>query len=129
MLFLLTFNYHTTMKKRLLSVVLIYLSLLCIEMIVVLISGYIDFHLLKTSQYASVFGILLIRILTFVLVAVLSGFRNLKRGMDIPTEYWLNVLLLPISSIVILILLFEYGKFSMIPLLVCISLLLLINIV
>ena len=128
MLFLLTFNYHTTMKKRILSVVLIYLSLLCIEMIVVLISGYIDFHLLKTSQYASVFGILLIRILTFVLVAVLSGFRNLKRGMDIPTEYWLNVLLLPISSIVILILLFEYGKFSMIPLLVCISLLLLINI-
>lgn len=128
MLLLLTFNYRGTIKKRFLAVALIYLTLLCVEMLMVLLSGYIDLRLLKASQYSSVLGILLIRIFTFITVLLISGFQNLRRGVNIPTEYWGNVLLVPVSSIVIMILLFNSAKLGTVSLLICISLLLLINI-
>lgn len=127
MLLMLTFNYRATIKKRFLAVALIYLTLLCVEMLMVLLAGYIDLRLLQESQYSLVLGILLIRIFTFITVLLMSGFRNLRRGVNIPTEYWVNVLLVPVSSIVIMILLFNSAKIETVSLLICISLLFLVN--
>lgn len=129
LILLITLNYRATLKVRLLSTLLIYLVLMCIEMIIVLLGGYINFPLMKESQFSSVFGIILIRCISFIMVLILSGFRNIKRGMNIPIAYWISTFLLPFSSIMIIVLLLDQSKLGSVSLFLCISLLLLFNII
>lgn len=126
--FLLTLNYTATMKKRIICVALMYLTFMCIEMSVVLVMGYIDFPLFKHSVFSSTLGIVLIRCFSFMVVLVMSGFKNIKSGINIPNVYWLSILLVPTSSIVIMVILFEKGKLHSNVLFVCVTLLMLINI-
>lgn len=126
--FLLTLNYSATIKKRIICVALMYLTFICIEMSVVVLMGYIDFPLFKHSVFSSTLGIILIRCFSFMVVLIMSGFKNIKSGVSIPKVYWLSILLIPTSSIVIMVILFEQGKLNSNTLLICIALLMLINI-
>lgn len=126
--FLLTLNYNATIKKRIICVALMYFTFMCIEMSVVLLMGYIEFPLFKNSVFSSTLGIILIRCFSFVIVLIMSGFKNIKRGGSIPNVYWVSILLIPTSSIVIMVILFEQGELSSSALFVCIILLMLINI-
>lgn len=126
--FLLTLNYSATIKKRIICVALMYLTFICIEMSVVVLMGYIDFPLFKHSVFSSTLGIILIRCFSFMVVLIMSGFKNIKSGVSIPNVYWLSILLIPTSSIVIIVILFEQGKLNSNTLLICIALLMLINI-
>ena len=56
--FLVSYNYESTIKSRILSAVLIYLILMGVEMTVVLISGYFNFSLFVINNYSSVIGII-----------------------------------------------------------------------
>lgn len=126
--FLLTLNYNATIKKRIICVFLMYFTFMCVEMSIVLLMGYIDFPLLQQSIFSSTVGIILIRCSSFMVVLIISGFKNIKSGVNIPTVYWLSIFLIPSSSIMIMVLLFEQGKLNSNALLVCIALLMLINI-
>lgn len=126
--FLLTLNYKATIKKQIICIALIYLTFMCVEMTIVLLMGYIDFSLFEKSAFTSTLGIVLIRCFSFVVVLMISGFKNIKSGIAIPTVYWLSVLFIPSSSVVIMVILFEQGGLKSKVLLVCITLLMLINI-
>lgn len=104
--FLLSYNYESTIKKRILSSILIYLILISIEMIVVLMTGYFNFSIFSTNNYSSVTGIILCNILSYLVVLILNNFKNIKKGETVPTSYWFSIILIPFASLYIVLMLF-----------------------
>jgi len=104
---LLTFNYEATFKKRMASVLLIYLILVCVEIGVGIASGYFDFFMFSVNIYSSIYGLVVCRILSYVVVLILKNFKNIKKGEAVPNSNWLCIVLIPSSSLYMILLLFQ----------------------
>lgn len=125
--FLLSYIYRVSFKTRILAVLLIYLTLICIEMLIVTISGYIKFSVAEQNSYSSILGILIIRLVSYVVVTFINNFRNLRKGRIIPTTYWLCITVIPAASLYIIIVLFCSTDLTSIQLILSIMLLFAIN--
>ena len=102
-----TFNYDSTIKKRILSVMFIYLIFFCVEITVGLISGYFDFSIFSANTYSSIYGLIAFRILSYAVVLVFNNYKNIKRGETVPNSNWFSILLIPASSLYIILVLFQ----------------------
>lgn len=127
--FLLSFNYKSTVKHRILSPLLIYIILLCVESIVALLTGYINFPVFNTNYYHSVFGIVSSQMFSYLGALVLRNFKKIKNGEVVTTSYWIGVLIIPTATLFIIITLFTADGLSTRQVLLCIIFLLGINIV
>lgn len=127
--FLLSLNYESTIKERILSTFLIYLILASVETIVVLLSGYFNTQLYSTNNYSSVTGIIFCNILTYFAVLILNNFKNIKKGEAIPNSYWFCIVLIPAASLYIILMLFNAQGLTVIQVVAGLVLIFLINIV
>jgi two-component system sensor histidine kinase AgrC len=123
----LTYNYESTLKKRILSVVFIYLILLCVEVIVGIISGYFNFPIFATNNYSSIYGLIVCRILSYVVVLVLNNHKNIKRGEIVPSSNWFSIVLIPATSLYVILLLFQAKGLSVLQVILSVILLFLVN--
>ena len=123
----LTYNYEAAFKKRILSVIFVYLILVCVEITVGLVTGYLDFSLFGQNSYSSIFGLVACRILSFFIVQVLSNYQNIKKGESVPNSNWISIVLIPSASLYITLLLFQTKDLSPIHVMVGVILLLCIN--
>ncbi len=128
-LFLLTCIYEAGFKQRLLSAAYIYMILLCVESFVVLISGYSNLPVYVQSTYSSVFGIIAITILTYVVVLFLQNSKNVRKGRDVPVLYWFSIVAIPIITLFIIVVLFNSGGLSNTLLIFSITFMFMINII
>lgn len=101
-LFCVTGNYTKSIKKRLITTVYIYLLPACIEIMVVLFSGYQELELLKQSGYESIFGQICILAVLFMVTLFLERFGGIKKEKDFPHIYWVFIFIVPISSILLI---------------------------
>ena len=127
--FLLSFNYESTVKKRILSALLIYMILMIVESFVALLTGYFDFSLFKVNDYSSAFGVISSNIMSYFVVLVLNNFKNIRTGKSIPSSYWLCIFLIPFGSLYTIITLFNARGLSVSQVLAALILIFLINIV
>lgn len=95
-------NYRSIIQKRILSSVFIFAILSGVEILVVLISGYQSLSLFEQGEFASVTGIVIIKLLTYVLALGLDKFRSIRMGKAVPVSYWFCLFFVPSSSIFIL---------------------------
>ncbi len=102
LLFLLTLLYSLEIKQNLLSVLLIYVTLACAETLTVILTGFINMDILKPYEYDSVFGIIAVRIVCFVVILFFKSFKNLRKGSLIPSAYWISLLIVPLGTILLL---------------------------
>lgn len=123
----LSLNYKSNIKKRIVSIALIYLILMCVEMIVALISGYFNFPLLSANDYSSVYGLIIVKILSYVVALIFSNYKNIKSGGFIPNSNWFCIVLMPMASLYIILTLFQASNLSWIQVMVGIVFMLLIN--
>lgn len=123
----LSFNYQSTFKRRILSSILIYIILMCIEMIVVLLSGYINFPVFAKNYYSSIWGIICIKVVSYILVLLITNYINIKKGISIPTTYWFCICVIPFSSLYCMLVIFQSDNLVVNQELLCITLLLLTN--
>jgi two-component system sensor histidine kinase AgrC len=123
----LTYNYESTIRKRVLSALQIYLALMAVELIVGLISGYFDFPVYATNNYCSAYGMIAVRILSYVVVLILQNFKNIKKGESVLGSNWLCIVLIPFSSLYFILLLFQAKGLSLSQVLIGIILAFLIN--
>lgn len=105
--FLLTFMYSSSIKKKLLVDVLTYIFMAGVEMLVVTLTGYISFSITQTNDYHSIFEIVVINILKYVVSMAVSGFKNIKNGNTLPVSYWVLLLVIPVSSLFMLVVIFQ----------------------
>jgi Histidine kinase-, DNA gyrase B-, and HSP90-like ATPase. len=125
--FLLTFNYESTVKKRILSAVLTYLILMIIELTAYLLTGALNFYLFSENNYSSVYGMIVCRILSFLAVLVLGNFKNIRKGESVPNSNWICIVLIPLTSLYMNLMLFKADGLSVAQVLGGIILLFLVN--
>jgi hypothetical protein len=77
---MLTLNYISSFKKRILTTLLMYLTLMCVEMIIVLSTGYFKLELLIKNDYKSILGIIIIRIVSYFVVLIIGSYKNIRQG-------------------------------------------------
>ena len=105
---LLTLNYQAPLLKKFMATLLIYISLMFIEIILArFISGYFEFETFSTNNYSSILGLVTIKLLSFMLVLILKNFKNMKEGIEISAFNWISIILIPGVSIFITILLLQ----------------------
>lgn len=126
---LLSLNYESTMKKRILSAFLIYIILMTIEMTVVLMSGYLYTSLFTVNNFSSAFGVVVCNLLSYFVVLILNNFKNIKKGKSIPISYWLCILIIPFGSLLTILILFNAQGLAGSRILIALILLFIINIV
>lgn len=118
--FLLTFNYDTDFKHRIMSTLTIYSILLITECISVLIFNLFP---LENSMIYALFST---RILSLVIVFVLNNLNNIKNNVMVPFEQWLSIFFFPLGTLIIFILFIE--KVNYITLSITLIILLVFNI-
>ncbi len=105
--FLVSFNYQATIKKRLLSAILIYIILMIVETTVALLNGCLNISLFKTNNYSSIAGVIFVNIVSYFVVLIFNNFKNIKKGGSIPSSYWLCIFMIPLGSLYTIIILFN----------------------
>lgn len=100
-------NYKADMKKRLLSVALIYIILFGIETFVAVIFGNSNVSIFSTNNYSPIFMLIVIKIISYVVALILNNYKNLKKGQNITISYWIGIALIPICSLYIIIILMQ----------------------
>lgn len=125
--FMLTFNYKSSFKKRILTALLIYLILICIEMIIVIATGYLRLGPLIRSDYESILGIIIIRMVSYFVALIIGGHKNIRQGDIIPNIYWLCILIIPIGTLYLLITIFTDSGLTPVIIFISTALTLLIN--
>lgn len=106
-IFLLTFMYASSIKKKLLVDVLTYIFMACTETLVVTLTGQLSFSIIEKNDYKSIFGIVVINVLKYVVSMAVSVFKNIKSGNTLPVAYWISLLIMPISSLFMLVVIFQ----------------------
>ena len=75
-IFLLSFNYKSTILKKIICTSLIYSFLLINEIIISSLIGFLDISIYKNSSFNSIIGIILIRMITVIIAYLLSKYKK-----------------------------------------------------
>lgn len=124
---LLTFMYTSSIKKKLLVDVLAYIFMAGAETLVVTLTGQLNFSIIERSDYNSIFGIVVINILKYVVSMAINGFKNIKSGNTLPLVYWVSLLIMPISSLFLLIVIFQSTGIAIYKITLSVAAVLIIN--
>lgn len=125
---LISLNYRSSLKNRVLSIFMIYTILLCTESIAFIILELINSPYLKNSSVNSVAGLIFSVVCNYIVVLVTSNYINVRKSQVVRKAYWVNILLIPISSLTAIIVLFESAGISKLELLICVGSIFMINI-
>ena len=101
MFFLLTYNYMSNIKIRLIATVSIYTILMSIETFVLLILQYFDISMIsQESDVEIITGMISIRIISYIVVLFLSNFKMVKNNMNVSYLHWLSIFVIPAGTLV-----------------------------
>ncbi|WP_160316126.1 sensor histidine kinase [Acetobacterium bakii] len=123
----LSFNYKARIKRRLLSVLMIYLILICVEVIVALLTGYFKYSLISTNTYSTEYVLVLAQTISYLVVRILNNYKNIRKGETIPLANWIAIIIIPISSLYIVLTLFQATGLPWEQILIGVVLILLVN--
>jgi len=128
--FLITFNYESTLKRKLMATVSIYMILMSIDVFVAIGIGY--FHLTMISQnsdFALVSALIIIKVLTYIVMLLLSNFELYRRDVNVSSMQWASIFVIPAGTLVpALMLAFMVNDDNLIGIIISIIMLFLINI-
>ncbi|MDU6266060.1 MAG: GHKL domain-containing protein [Anaerocolumna aminovalerica] len=128
--FLLTFNYKANFKRRVISTIYMYVILMTVELVMVVLTGYIDLSVFSVdSQYSSIAGIMSIKLFSYIIVLIIQNYKNIKKGIDVPNSYWLSLFIIPFGTLYVTFLILESNNLSNYRIVISVSILLIINIV
>jgi len=124
---LISFNYRTTIKKRIFSVVFIYAILMCIEIIIALLSGSFSTSIIMTNDYSNTYGLISVRIISYAIALMLSKNKNVRQGEMVSVVYWICIILIPVSSLYIILIIFLAQGLSRLQITISMALILVLN--
>lgn len=101
MFFFITFNYDSTLKKRLIATVSIYMILMTVETVVALVMQYFDISILsRNSDLALIAGLISIKIMSYNVMLFLSNFKMVKNDIKVSSLHWLSIFVIPAGTLV-----------------------------
>lgn len=127
-LFWISFNYKTSLKRRILAISLIYIILISIESIVALMFGFLDFSVFsKNDEFSSVAGMIIVKILLYIAALFINNYKNMKNKTVITYSYWFAIFFIPLTSLFIILIIIEMAADNVIKIISIIVSLLFVN--
>ncbi|WP_313164461.1 GHKL domain-containing protein [Sedimentibacter sp.] len=110
--FCLSLNYNASLVKKIIFSVLSFIILMLVETLVVTFTGYFAIPVFDYSKYDSSIGLVLIRILSMLLVTILTNLKNIKNDIPVLNFYWFSTIFVSVASLYQFISFFTYGSFN-----------------
>lgn len=127
LIYLLTLNYKGSIRKRISTTILILVIIVCVEMVAILATGYFNLEILEKNEFSSIIGSITTRILTFMVMLIMSNFKNIGKGDEFSNLYWFSIFAIPIGSLYILLTILIYGNISPVSVFIFVAVVFLIN--
>lgn len=108
----LAFLYVSSVKKKIFVGLLIYVFNICAEMLIVTVTGYIQFPITQTNNYDSIFGAVAANVLIFIVSTATNSFKSIKKGSVLPQVYWVALFAIPVTSLYVLAMIFQSDTLS-----------------
>lgn len=118
-------NYKGSFKKRILVVLLIYITLMCIETIIIFTFRYGQFPLGNDNRSIPV--TITIMVASFVVVQMIESYKNPYKDETISNTYWLGIITIPIGTLYLATTIFLNTESKQGPVIVSAILVLFIN--
>ena len=110
--FCLSLNYRSSLAKKIIFSVLSFMALMLVETLVVVITGYLTISVFQNTEYDSSIGLIFIRILSMLLVIILTNLKNIKNDIPVPNFYWGSTIFVSFASMYLFISFFTHGSFN-----------------
>lgn len=127
LIYILTLSYKGSIRKRISTTILILVIIVCIEMVAILATGYLNLEILERNEFSSIIGSITTRILTFMTMLIMSNFKNIGKGDNISNLYWFSIITIPAGSLYILLTVLIYGNLSPVSMFIFVAVVFLIN--
>jgi signal transduction histidine kinase len=128
LLFIVSFNYKTSLRRRILAIALIYIILISIESIVALIFGFLDFSIFsQNTEFTSIAGMTTVKILLYITALSIGNYKNIKDKSNILYSYWFAIFFIPLMSLFIILSIIEMATYNVYRIIFIIVNLLFIN--
>jgi len=100
MFFLLTYNYKSSIKTRLIATVSVYTILMTIESVVLLLLQYLNISMIsRNSDIEIIAALIIMRIISYIIVLFLSNFKMVKNNMNVSFLHWLSIFVIPFGTL------------------------------
>ena len=100
-------NYNTTVLKRMLFSVFLYIFMLLTEVAVAFSTGYLGVSIFEKGTYSESFGLIAIAMILYLISLVCLKIKKTKKEGTVKLEEWIAVLLIPLFSLWLIIVLIE----------------------
>lgn len=127
-LFLISFNYQSSMQRRIIYISLTYSVMLLIELLISAAIGFLDFSAFENSSFQSIIGIITIRIVMMIVAYLIYKYQNSKKkDFIIPTVYYLAFTTILFGTLYLFIASLDNNDISIRSLLLRAAILLVVN--
>ena len=104
-IFAITLNYSGTLERHITATVYVYLIIFGIEIMVMSLFEYKKIFIFKVQELHSVYLIICVKVLVYIVSLILSERKfNIKKLRDISALYWIEIVSIPVASLVVMIL-------------------------
>ncbi|MCK5762501.1 MAG: GHKL domain-containing protein [Clostridiales bacterium] len=100
------------LKKSLLATLIIIVILIVIESVVAFLTGYVGGSAFQKAEYQSIFGVIVVDVITLLASSSLEKYKNIKKRIEIPMDYWISIFIFPAISLVLLTVIFRFSQES-----------------
>lgn len=117
-LFILTYLYEETFRKRFFMTLLLFMILGGTETAVAVATGYTEKLILEGGEYNSIIGLVVMRIITFIIAYIIRKVAKKDTEEFMPVKYWIGILTIPIITIYEFVLIYskeEFRKSMLVP--------------
>lgn len=104
MFYMLTYNYQSTTKNRLIAVASIYMILMTIEVIVMLILQNYGVTIATGNDMALTIGLISMKVTSYIFMLFISNFKMIRNDIKVSTIHWLSIFIIPVGTMILALL-------------------------
>ncbi len=105
--FLVTLCYKSTISKRIIVTIMIYMCIFVSEATVAAIIGLSGFSVFEKTEYGNAFISIIVEIMFWLSTIIFEKFQNVKVNMPIPKSFIIAIIIVPLTSIFLEALIFR----------------------
>ena len=104
-IFVISFNYNGNMKSRIMATIYVYSIMFVIEIACMIFFEYKKIFVFEVQDLKSVYVIIIVKALVYIASLIFSEKKAvMKKDVNIATLYWIGVVSVPVSSLIVIIL-------------------------
>lgn len=128
-LFVISFNYKSSLQRKIIIPTLILSILFVVEMTVSVTIGYIDISIVNNSSFNSAVGLILIRVMTLIVAYLINKLMKIRNNnLKIPKIYYLAFTIVQMGSLYLYVASLESRNLSIQKILISGVILVIINV-